>query len=84
MKRVTDNHSYSRPDEAVTTHLHWDAKVDFNQRQIHATATYDIQVASDVERLMLDCKKVVVPGKFFTSQGRDQCLVGGVFVVTDP
>ena len=33
MKRVTDNHSYSRPDEAVTTHLHWDAKVDFDQRQ---------------------------------------------------
>ena len=60
MKRVTDNHSYSRPDEAVTTHLHWDAKVDFDQRQIHATATYDIQVASDAERLMLDCRDLTI------------------------
>ena len=31
MKRATDNHSYSRPDEAVTTHLHWDATVDFER-----------------------------------------------------
>ena len=25
MKRATDHHSYSRPDEAVVTHLNWNA-----------------------------------------------------------
>ena len=29
MKRATDFHSFSRPEEAVVTHLDWDAKVDF-------------------------------------------------------
>ena len=40
MKRATDHHSYAKPSEAVTTHLSWDAEVDFDTRQIHATATY--------------------------------------------
>ena len=60
MKRATDNHSYSRPDEAVTTHLHWDATVDFERRQIRAIATYDIQTAPNAERLMLDCRDLTI------------------------
>ena len=38
MKRATDHHSYSKPEEAATTHLDWDAKVDFDARQVTATA----------------------------------------------
>ena len=47
MKRATDHHSYSRPDEAVVTHLNWNAAVDFDTRVITATATYDIEAAAD-------------------------------------
>lgn len=60
MKRATDHHSFSKPDEAVTTHLKWDAKVDFDQRQITATATYQIQTAKDAERLLLDCRDLTI------------------------
>ena len=56
MKRATDHHSFSKPEEAVTTHLDWNAKVDFDTRQITATATYDIATSADAERILLDCR----------------------------
>ena len=56
MKRATDHHSYAKPSEAVTTHLSWDAEVDFASRQIHATATYQLDVADDAQRVLLDCR----------------------------
>ena len=56
MKRATDHHSYAKPSEAVTTHLSWDAEVDFASRQIHATATYDLDLAEDAQRVLLDCR----------------------------
>ena len=82
MNRATDNHSYSRPEEAMTTHLHWEAQVDFDKRQIQATATYDIKVASDAERLMLDCRdltihKVTVDGSAVDAElGPTQPFIG--------
>ena len=60
MKRATDHHSYSKPDEAVTTHLHWTAKVDFERRQVQATATYDISTSKDAKRLLLDCRDLTI------------------------
>ena len=55
MKRATDHHSYSRPEEAVITHLNWNAAVDFDTRVITATATYDIETADNAERIIFDC-----------------------------
>lgn len=60
MKRATDHHSYSRPEEAVTTHLNWDAKVDFESRTVHATAHYDIQTSADAERILLDVRDLTI------------------------
>ena len=60
MKRATDHHSYSKPEEAVTTHLDWDAKVDFDARQVTATATYAIETADDAKRLLLDCRDLTI------------------------
>ena len=62
MKRATDHHSYSKPSEALTTHLHWNAEVDFNARQIRATATYDLKTADDAERLILDSRGLTIHG----------------------
>ena len=60
MKRATDFHSFSRPEEAVVTHLDWDAKVDFETRTIAALATYDIETSSDAERIMLDIRELTI------------------------
>ena len=60
MKRATDHHSYSRPDEAVVTHLNWNAAVDFDTRVITATATYDIEAAADSERIIFDCTDLTI------------------------
>ena len=50
MKRATDHHSYSRPEEAVTTHLIWSAEVDFETRQVRAMANHDIVTSYDAQR----------------------------------
>lgn len=68
MNHVTDHHSYSRPQEARTTHLHWVATVDFQQQRIQGTANYRIETAPDAERIILDVnglsiKAVRVDGK---------------------
>ena len=62
MKRANDHHSYSRPDEAVVTHLNWNAAVDFDTRVITATATYDIEAAADAERIIFDCTDLTSSG----------------------
>ncbi|MBL7993935.1 M1 family metallopeptidase [bacterium] len=48
-----DPHSYSRPDEAVVTHLNLDVIVDFTAKQITGKASYQInnKTGSDVIRL---------------------------------
>ena len=54
MKRATDHHSFSKPDEAVVTHLDWDASVDFGTRVIAATARYTIQTSEGAQRILFD------------------------------
>ncbi len=82
MKRATDHHSFSKPDEAVVTHLHWDAVVDFDTRIIAATATYDIRTASDAKRILfdavdLDISEVRVDGQETPWQvGPEQPFIG--------
>ena len=68
MKRATDFHSYSQPEEAVVTHLNWNASVNFEDRIIRATAIYDIETSKTAERILLDCvdltiEAVTVDGK---------------------
>ncbi len=58
MKRATDHHSYSKPEEAVVTHLEWDAKVDFETRTVYATATYSINTSEDAKKILLDIREL--------------------------
>ena len=58
MKRATDHHSFSNPNEAIVNHLEWDAKVDFDTRTIEAAATYSITTAKDAKRIILDIRKL--------------------------
>lgn len=52
----SDSHSYAKPDESVITHLDWKAKVDFDQKTIFATASYQIQNANNANEIILDTK----------------------------
>ena len=82
MKRATDFHSYSQPDEAVVTHLNWNASVNFEDRIIRATAIYDIATSETAERILLDCvdltiEAVAVDGKpVYWSMGPEQDFIG--------
>lgn len=51
-----DPHSFSKPDEAVVTHLNWEAKVNFEKQSIKATATYTIENKKKVDSIFLDSK----------------------------
>lgn len=59
MKEV-DQHSFARPDEAVVTHLNWDAEVNFELKKIQATAALTIEASSDAKQLVLDTKDLTV------------------------
>jgi aminopeptidase N len=82
MKRATDFHSYSQPEEAVVTHLNWSASVNFEDRIIRATAIYDIATSETAERILLDCvdltiEAVAVDGKPVDwSMGPEQDFIG--------
>ena len=58
MKRATDHHSYSKPEEAVVTHLDWTAAVDFKSRTISATATYDIKTSDNAKEIIFDIREL--------------------------
>ncbi|MEO1051559.1 MAG: M1 family metallopeptidase [Bacteroidota bacterium] len=52
--KVVDVHTYAKPDEAVVTHLDWEAKVDFDQKIIEGKATLSIKAADDASEIILD------------------------------
>lgn len=57
-----DPHSFSKPEEAVVKHLVWNAKVDFEEKSIHATATYSIENNKSVDTIYLDSKDLLIEG----------------------
>ncbi|MBM56376.1 MAG: aminopeptidase [Euryarchaeota archaeon] len=58
MKRATDHHSFSKPNESIATHLEWDANVDFDKRTVSATATYSISSSKDADRIIFDIREL--------------------------
>ena len=52
--KIVDHHSYAQPEEAVITHLNWDANIDFDHNTIKATAEYDILTSAGAEKIILD------------------------------
>lgn len=50
----TDPHSFAHTDQARVTHLNWEAKVDFEQKKIMATATWDIKASEGADKIIFD------------------------------
>lgn len=59
-KTVLDPHSYSKPAEALITHLDLDLNVNFEKRKLSGTATYDIQRSAEAKELVLDSRDITV------------------------
>lgn len=51
-----DMHSYANPDEAVVTHLDWDAEVNFDKKVISGIARLSLKANEDAKNLILDTK----------------------------
>ena len=67
VKPAVDVHTYAQPQEAVVTHLSWDADVNFDTKKITATATWDIKTSDDAKQIVFDIfdinvSKVMVDG----------------------
>lgn len=54
----TDHHSFSKAEEAVLTHLKWDAEVDFESKRILAIAQWTIDNKMDVDTIYLDSRNL--------------------------
>lgn len=59
-KTVLDPHSYSKPAEALITHLDLNLNVNFEKKKLSGTATYDIQRSADSKELILDSRDITV------------------------
>jgi len=53
-----DKHSYSRPDQVVTTHLNLEIIVDFDQKVIRGTASYDITNKTGAKEVIFDTRNL--------------------------
>ena len=55
-----DPHSFSRPYEAVITHLNWQADVNFEDQTIQAVAIWDLKKQPNAKNLVLDVLKLEI------------------------
>jgi len=51
-----ESHSFARPDLAVVKHLSWNAKVDFNRKQIIACANWSIENSTNASEIIFDTR----------------------------
>jgi aminopeptidase N len=58
--KISDPHSYSKPDVASVTHLNWSAEVNFDKRQIQATAEWDIKRSPNCSEIIFDTKSLTI------------------------
>lgn len=57
---INDVHSFANPQEAVVTHLDWDAEVNFDKKVITAKASLKIKKQEDANKITLDMKDLQI------------------------
>ncbi|CAB0151633.1 Aminopeptidase N [Pseudidiomarina piscicola] len=55
-----DAHSYAKLDQVATPHLELDLTVDFAEKQLEGTATYDLLRRTDAEQIHLDTRELSI------------------------
>jgi leukotriene-A4 hydrolase len=58
--RQLDHHSFAKPQEAVITHLNWNANIDFETKTVEAIAQFDILKYSNSKEIILDTKNLQI------------------------
>lgn len=64
----TDPHSFARPEEARVTHLMLDLSVDFEQKTLRGSASYQLEVAEGANELILDTRDLKIEEVFADGQ----------------
>ena len=59
-KRVSDHHSFARPNEAVVTHLSWSAEVNFATHTLAATAAWTVDAAPGAQEVVFDVRDLAI------------------------
>ncbi|MDX5346178.1 MAG: aminopeptidase, partial [Hymenobacteraceae bacterium] len=58
--QAKDVHSYARPEEAVIKHLDLDVDVNFDQKKLTGSATYQIENKTSTDKLILDARDLKI------------------------
>jgi aminopeptidase N len=58
--KMSDIHSYAKPQEAVVKHISLDLDIVFSAKVLNGTATLTIEAQSDAKKLWLDTKDLVI------------------------
>lgn len=69
-------HSHAQPAESKVTHLSWDADVDFEKKQLRATATYELENAPDADRFILDVRNLNIETVSVDGEPTDKWWLG--------
>ncbi|WP_420581870.1 M1 family metallopeptidase [Reichenbachiella sp.] len=58
--KASDVHTFAQPEEAVVTHLNWEASVNFDLKKIQAIAKLTIKSSQGAKQLVLDTKELTI------------------------
>ncbi len=59
-KYANDVHSYSKPNEAVVTHLNWSADINFDTKIIHGMANWTLEKAAAASSVIFDTRGLTI------------------------
>ena len=60
MKLARDQHSFAEPNNAVVTHLNWDAEVNFETKVISGVASFDIENKVKGNEIIFDIRDLTI------------------------
>lgn len=66
-----DIHSFSKPKEAVISHLDWNAQISFDKKTITATAEFTIATSDNASEIILDTKNLNITSVIDESSSQD-------------
>ena len=69
--KINDPHSFARPQQAVIKHLKWDAKVNFENKIISGTASYQIEKTEEADSIILDTQNLTIKKVTAGKDGKD-------------
>lgn len=83
-----DPHSAARPNDAIATHLEWEAQVDFESKTIAAVAHWTIQAKANVKEIIFDTDDLFIE-RVWLNQGdstswrlaEEQAFLGRALVI---